>query len=186
MDLAHAAGQGREAAALDFPSTRSLARTAPALFLADERAGRRFWEFFTAHIPNENTRRAYFGAAGRLSAWCLRHGVAELAAVQPVHVAAWLQELGRDHSPADGEAAPGGAADAVRLAGGRPRHGVEPRRRGARPEILVKKGKTPVLAADEARALLDGIDTSNVLGLRDRALIGVMVYTFARVERRSR
>jgi site-specific recombinase XerD len=42
----------------------------------------------------------------------------------------------------------------------------------------VKKGKTPVLNNDEARALLDSIDTSSVVGLRDRALIGLMVYTF--------
>ena len=45
----------------------------------------------------------------------------------------------------------------------------------------MKKGKTPVLAAEEARALIDAIDTSTVIGLRDRALIGLMVYTFARV-----
>ncbi|MDA7980160.1 MAG: tyrosine-type recombinase/integrase [Pirellulales bacterium] len=43
------------------------------------------------------------------------------------------------------------------------------------------KGKTPVLSADEARQLLDGIETSTIIGLRDRALIGVMVYSFARV-----
>jgi integrase len=45
----------------------------------------------------------------------------------------------------------------------------------------VKKGKTPVLSAEEARALLDAIETDRLIGLRDRALIGVMVYTFARV-----
>ena len=49
------------------------------------------------------------------------------------------------------------------------------------PRHSVKKGKTPVLAAEEARALLDAIDTSTLIGLRDRALIGLMVYTFARV-----
>ena len=50
------------------------------------------------------------------------------------------------------------------------------------PKYVVKKGKTPVLTADEARALLDAIDITDTLtGLRDRALIGVMVYTFARV-----
>jgi integrase len=38
-----------------------------------------------------------------------------------------------------------------------------------------------VLTADQARQLLDSIDTSNIIGLRDRALIGVMVYSFARV-----
>src|ERR1700675_625784 len=49
------------------------------------------------------------------------------------------------------------------------------------PKYVVKRGKTPVLARDEARQLLDSIDTSTLKGLRDRALIGVMVYTFARV-----
>ena len=49
------------------------------------------------------------------------------------------------------------------------------------PKHVVKRGKTPVLTADEARKLLDSIDTSTVIGLRDRALIGVMVYSFARV-----
>jgi len=34
---------------------------------------------------------------------------------------------------------------------------------------------------DEARTLLDAIDTTSLPGLRDRALIGLMVYTFARV-----
>jgi site-specific recombinase XerD len=44
-----------------------------------------------------------------------------------------------------------------------------------------KRGKTPVLSADQARQLLDSIDVAEPSGLRDRALIGVMVYTFARV-----
>jgi integrase len=38
-----------------------------------------------------------------------------------------------------------------------------------------------VLVTDQAREFLESIDTSSVVGLRDRALIGVMTYTFARV-----
>src|ERR1700758_719467 len=61
------------------------------------------------------------------------------------------------------------------------------------PKYVVKKGKTPVLTAEEARALLDSIpvrkpakegadaDQPDLLGLRDRALIGIMVYSFARI-----
>jgi integrase/recombinase XerD len=49
------------------------------------------------------------------------------------------------------------------------------------PKHVVKKGKTPVLAADEARILLNKIDTSTLIGLRDRALISLMAYTFARI-----
>lgn len=49
------------------------------------------------------------------------------------------------------------------------------------PRHSVHKGKTPVLTAEEARAMLDAIDIATPVGLRDRALIGLMVYTFARV-----
>jgi integrase len=49
------------------------------------------------------------------------------------------------------------------------------------PAYSIMKGKTPVLSAADARALLDSIDTGHVVGLRDRALIALMTYTFARV-----
>lgn len=49
------------------------------------------------------------------------------------------------------------------------------------PKHIVKRGKTPVLSAEDARKLLDSIDTSTLVGLRDRALIAVMVFSFARV-----
>jgi integrase len=45
----------------------------------------------------------------------------------------------------------------------------------------VRRGKTPVLDPAEARQLLDAIDVSTPIGLRDRALIGLMVYSFARI-----
>jgi site-specific recombinase XerC len=48
-------------------------------------------------------------------------------------------------------------------------------------KYVVTRGKTPVLSADEMRQLLDSIDTSKLIGLRDRALIGLMGYSFARV-----
>jgi site-specific recombinase XerC len=49
------------------------------------------------------------------------------------------------------------------------------------PKYSQKKGRTPVLDREEARALLAVIDTNSLTGLRDRALIGIMIYTFARV-----
>jgi len=47
------------------------------------------------------------------------------------------------------------------------------------PKHIIKRGKTPVLTAAEARQLLDSIDTGSLIGLRDRALIDAMVYSFA-------
>jgi integrase len=45
----------------------------------------------------------------------------------------------------------------------------------------VRCGKTPVLDPAETRQLIDAIDTTTVIGVRDRALIGLMVYSFARI-----
>src|SRR4051812_41058537 len=101
MDLSRVLGHSAASASLQTVLPASLSRmpgTLPALFLSDGRSARRFWEFFTAHIPNDHTRRAYFGAAGRFSAWCLGRQLADLAAIQPIHVASWLQELGRERS----------------------------------------------------------------------------------------
>jgi site-specific recombinase XerD len=50
------------------------------------------------------------------------------------------------------------------------------------PKHVVKQGRTPILTEDEARHLLESIDASHVVGLRDRALIGVLIYTFARID----
>ena len=53
--------------------------------------------------------------------------------------------------------------------------------RCAGPSTSCARGKTPVLTEEQARRLLDSIDTTTVVGLRDRALIGVMTYAFARI-----
>jgi site-specific recombinase XerD len=138
-------------------------------------------EFFTAQVNNDHTRKAYLNATRRFATWCEDHGLHELAAVQPFHVAAFIKELQGEFSRPTVKQ----HLAALRmlfdwLVTGHvmetnPAHAV----RG--PKYVVKKGKTPVLTAEEARALLDAIPTDNLTGLRDRALIGVMVYTFARV-----
>ncbi|WMS45298.1 tyrosine-type recombinase/integrase (plasmid) [Acuticoccus sp. MNP-M23] len=154
----------------------------PILFApANERARTRFLEFFAVHIRNPNTRRSYMRSAAEFSAWCEIRGVTSLATVQPIHVAAWIEELGTTHSVPTvkqrlagiralfdwlviGQVMPTNPASSVRG----PRH-------------IVRRGKTPVLDPAEARQLLDAIDVSKPVGLRDRALIGLMVYSFARV-----
>ena len=66
--------------------------TLPALVAAaGERASMRFLEFFAANIRNPHTRRAYARAAEEFLAWCADAGVPSIAAVQPVHVATWIE-----------------------------------------------------------------------------------------------
>jgi integrase/recombinase XerD len=134
----------------------------PALIAgAGKSAARRFLEFFTVNIRNKNTRAAYARAASEFLLWCEGQGIAGLASVEPVHVAAYVELL---DWMVTGQAMPSNPAHSVRG----PRHSVS-------------KGVTPVLSSEEATALLAGMDVSSVVGLRDRALIAVMTYTFARV-----
>lgn len=156
-------------------------------------AVRRFIEFFTANIRNKNTRAAYVQAVGQFCRWCDRRRFS-LELIEPISVAAYIEELGKIRSKPTvkqhlaairmlfdwlvvGQILPGNPASFVRG-----------------PAYVVKRGKTPVLSADDARKLLDSIPLTrtilragrevkapNIVGLRDRALIAVMVYSFARV-----
>jgi site-specific recombinase XerD len=163
---------------------RSLAVIAdrtPALFMRHEKAAERFFDFFTANIRNKNTRRAYYKAACRFSDWCQGREVAQLAHVKPLHVAAYIEGLQGELSKPSVKQ----HLAALRMLfdwlvvghviNVNPAHAV----RG--PKHVIKKGRTPVLDREEARALLAAIDTTSLTGLRDRALIGVMIYTFARI-----
>jgi integrase/recombinase XerD len=148
---------------------------------AGNRAPVRFLEFFTVNIRNPNTRAAYGRAAGMFLRWCEDHGLLELHQVQPVHVAAYIEQLqGTRSAPTvkqhlaclrmlfdwlvTGQVMSSNPAHAVRG----PRHSVS-------------KGARPVISSAEARELLDSMNSSTVVGLRDRAIVAVMAFTFARV-----
>jgi site-specific recombinase XerD len=157
-------------------------RASPALIAAaGDGAKLRFLEFFTANIRNRNTRRAYAQAVAEFLAWCEGRRVPSITAVQPVHVAGYIEELTRARSAPTakqrlsairhlfdwlvvGQVMPANPASSVRG-----------------PSHVVKRGKTPVLSPEEARRVLDAIDVSTHAGLRDRALIALMVFSFARI-----
>ena len=61
----------------------TVTASSPALFLPEPKASERFWEFFTAHIRNKNTRRAYYKAAARFSEWCESRNMYDLKLVKP-------------------------------------------------------------------------------------------------------
>lgn len=195
------AGSASDERALTFASHRF-----PSIILeAGDNAIQRFIEFFTAQIRNPNTREAYARAVAQFLTWCEARRL-HLRDLKPVLVAAYIEELPvragtervcrREHrsgktfqitirtqplSPPAvkqhlaairmlfdwlvvGQVVPFNPAASVRG-----------------PKYVIKKGKTPVLSAEDARTLLDSIDTESLIGLRDRAIIGVMVYSFARV-----
>ena len=61
---------------------------------AGDLAARRHLEFFGVTIRNRNTRAAYLHAASRFFAWCEHHHLGQLADIEPLHVAAYIESLG--------------------------------------------------------------------------------------------
>ena len=139
-------------------------------------------ESATSGIERQNSRaRDTFQAVAGFTSWCEQRGMRELAQVQPLHVAAYVEHLQQSHSRPTVKQHLAGIRMLFdwlvlgHIIDTNPAHAV----RG--PRHSQKKGRTPVLSVEEARILLDSIDVTSLPGLRDRALIGLMVYTFARV-----
>lgn len=153
----------------------------PSLILrAGDHATRRFVEFFAVTIRNPNTRSAYAHAIQQFCIWCEHRGL-ELTTVSPVAIAAYIEDLStKRQAPTVKQ-----HLAAIRMLFDWLVTGhvvaVNPAWSVKGPKHVVKKGKTPVLTAAEARQLLNSIDTTEIIGLRDRALIALMCYSFARV-----
>ena len=172
------------------PITESILLASPGGWLSEgmpsviRRAGpkaeTRTLEFFTDEIRNPNTRRAYAQAVMVFFNWCEDRDL-ELVDITPFVLAAYIEQLQQSYSAPTvkqhlaalrmlfdylvvGQVIPFNPASAVRG-----------------PYHSIKEGKTPTLSTKEARRLLDSIETDRLIGLRDRALIGLMVYGFARV-----
>ena len=132
---------------------------------AGEHAVRRFLEFFAATISNRNTRTAYYRVCGSFFAWLEQHGIAELADIEPIHVAAYIEALQATAAKPTHLAAVRMLFDWLvvgQVLATNPAHAV----RG--PKHVVRRGKTPFLTEDQARRLIEGLDTATVVGLRDR------------------
>lgn len=148
---------------------------------AGERATYRFIEFFTAQIRNPNTRRAYHTAVSQFFLWCDSQNL-ELQQIHSIHVATYIELLQHHVSAPTVKQHMAGIRRLFdwlvvgHVLETNPAHAV----RG--PKYVVKRGKTPILTPEDTRALFDSIPTDSLIGLRDRALLAVMVYSFARVD----
>lgn len=159
-----------------------LSLNLPLLIVEEgEPAAKRFLEFFTANIRNANTREAYGRAVRDFFDWCDQHQVGPLIDIDAIHIAAYIEQMTQEKAPqtvkqrlaaikalfdflVTGGILPANPASSVRG----PRHST-------------RKGKTPILMAEDARALIRSIPTDTLPGLRDRAIIATMTYSFARV-----
>src|SRR5580692_11229686 len=163
---------GTAAAALPMPSVAIavLERTPNARFAADE--------FFKASISNEHTRRAYGRIVGRFLGWC-NHRKLELREITPGVAGEYVGQLsGSAPTRNQALAALRHFFDALVQ-----RHAValNPFASVRGIKYSVTEGKTAELGIEQARTLFKSINTGNVVGLRDRAVLGVLAYTGARI-----
>ena len=134
-------------------------------------------EFFSACVVNPHTRRAYSRAVRRFLDWCELQNI-DLARVTPGAAGRFIEEL------PGAAAAKNQARAALKQFGDRlvQRHVI-----ALNPFATVRSqkhqtdGKTPEISVPQARRLLASIDVAAVVGLRDRAVLGTLVYTGARV-----
>jgi site-specific recombinase XerD len=170
---------GTTKARLPVPVATKATDTLPAI-LADAGPGARFaWEeFLFARLRNHHTRRAYLRAVARFLKWCEKREIG-LQRVSPRDVGQYMDELaGALPTKKQHLAALRHFFDQLVT-----RHAVilNPAAsvRGERYQVV--EGKTPEITVEQARRLLRSIDTGHAVGLRDRAIIGILVYTAARV-----
>lgn len=168
----------------------------PAIIAAaGDKASEHFLEFFAATIRNKNTRMAYVQAVAQFCHWCEVHEL-KLATIRPLHVSAYIEEKALSAPSVKRHlAALRGLFNWLVI-----KQVVSENRalfvKG--PKFSRQVGITPILEAEQMRAPLDSIKTTRIVkiskkygggekevadlkGLRDRAVIAIMAYTFARV-----
>ena len=171
--------QGPDLAGLTARDEPVTARNAPAIVKAAGRSAEFAWEeFFQAEIANAHTRKNYLHAVRQFLAWIEGRGL-ELPWITPGDVGAYLQVVELSVPTKKLHLA------ALRRFFDRlvNRHAcvINPAATVKAERYAVVEGKTPQIGPEQVRTLLKSIDVSNPVGLRDRAILAVLVYTAARV-----
>lgn len=177
------------------PATSPAAAAVPVPVLI-ERAGRaaadRFIQFLIGEHRNRNTREAYARDLRDFFIWAERRGTYDVREVSPKDVATYIELLGKP---------PPGSRNASLYRGFKEstikRHLAAIRKlldwlvaghvidtnpawsvRG--PKLDIREGLTPELSPEEVRRLLAVIPRNTLIGIRDRALIAGLLYSWAR------
>ena len=148
---------------------------------AGETASKRFLEFFAVTIRNKNTRAAYILACRSFFDWADKNEIGELIDIEPIHIAAYVEMMANDYEAPTVKQ----HLAALRmlfdwLVTGHVLH-TNPAHAVRGPAHSQTVGKTPILMPEQARELIDSIELKNAVAYRDRALIGLMVFSFARI-----
>lgn len=157
----------------------------PPDIVVDAGGGARYaWDEFFSGIESPNTLRAYRKAVTRLLLWCEDQGL-ELKTILPGHVSAYMKQIRKENGKPLSKASRKLHLSAIRnfFDACVTRHAVliNPALSVKGPRLKIREGKTPPLLPKQARKLVKALDISTVVGLRDRAAIGILIYTCARV-----
>jgi integrase/recombinase XerD len=152
----------------------------PVIRTAGADATHAFLEFFTARIRNRNTRQAYAHACARFLSFCDDRSV-RLDDIEPMLVAAYIEELGRSLATASVKQHLAAIRMMFDYLTEKQVLAVNPSRAVRGPKHVVVEGTTPAFDVKQARTLLASIDTTTIIGLRDRGILATLIYTAARV-----
>jgi len=151
-----------------------------------------FLNYFASKISNHNTRQAYLRAWTRFDTWCKSNGIVDLRDVRTLHVGVYIESItSNSKKPAAEQAGKLSNASVKQHRAALvkccsflvEKHVIasNPVTDVTGPKIRVKKGKTPVFTDNEFLTLLDSIPDTNLVGLRDRALISVLTFGWPRI-----
>lgn len=161
--------------------SKSLSETISGLPAIVEHAGQpavTAWkDFFDGKLANDRTRIAYGRAVRQFLGWCDARGL-DLSHIMASDVGRYLR------------AHPGSLSTKKQHLSALRRYFnllverhivvINPAAVAETERYQVIEGKTPEITIDQARRLIASIDTSRVVGLRDRAIITTLIYTAAR------
>jgi len=169
-------------------SVVSPAATLPALVVAaGPQASKRYFEFFTVTIRNQHTRESYFRACRVFFEWAEASGLA-LENIEPIHVAAYIEGRAKSADKAWrlSKTSIKQHASALRMMFS---YFVEkgvltynPAREVSTEKVRRAVGKTPAFEDSDIATLMKSFNKESLIGLRDRALVGVLVFGFSRID----
>ena len=136
-------------------------------------------EFFDGQIRNLHTRRAYRHAVHSFLGWSDKLDLS-IQRIAPAHVGRYLDSLDT-LSPATRKLRISALRHFFDALVNRHVLVLNPAATVRTERLQVVEGKTPEITVEQARHLLLSINTTHVVGLRDRAIIATLIYTAARI-----
>ena len=146
-----------------------------------EKGTEEFLIFFAGMIRNENTRQAYLRAWARFDGWGKQVGLKHLSEIRPLHVATYIESISGELSASSVKQHRAALSKCFDFLVVRQIVGENPVATVVGPKLKVTKGKTPTLTDEEFLDLIESIPNDTLIGLRDRAFLTLLAYTWPRV-----